>query len=54
MATSLPKVEAILAALREQNLFKDENTQGSIALYIAFYQKRAPGLRLAFRASGCI
>jgi hypothetical protein len=54
MAASLPKVEAFLSALREQSFFKDENTQGSILWYIAFYQKRAPGRRLAFRASGFI
>lgn len=54
MSTSPPKVEAFLSALREQSFFKDENTQGSILWYIAFYQKRAPGRRTAFRASGFI
>lgn len=54
MSTSLPKVEAFLAALKEQSFFKDSATQGSVLSYIAFYQKRAPRRRLAFRASGFI
>ena len=52
MPTSLPKVEAFLAALKEQSFFKDANTQGSILWYIGFYQNRAPRRRLAFRATG--
>jgi hypothetical protein len=54
MSTSSPKVEAFLSALREQSFFKDENTRASVLWYIAFYQKRAPGRRLAFRACGFI
>jgi hypothetical protein len=51
---SLPKVEAFLSALNEQSFFKDESTQGSVLWYIAFYKKRAPGRRRAFRAGGFI
>ncbi len=54
MPTSLPKVEAFLSALKEQSFFKDENTQGSVLWYIAFYQTRAPNRRKAFRATGFI
>jgi hypothetical protein len=54
MSTSSPKAEAFLSALREQSFFKDEKTQGSVLWYIAFYRKRAPGRRLAFRACGFI
>ena len=49
---SFPKVEAFLSALYEQNFFKDESTSGSVLWYIAFYKKRAPQRRRAFRASG--
>ncbi|MFI3198126.1 MAG: hypothetical protein QX196_07380 [Methylococcaceae bacterium] len=54
MSNSLPKVEALLSDLKEQYLFKDEKTQGSVLWYIAFYQTRAPNRRKAFRASGFI
>ncbi len=30
MSNSLPKVEAFLSDLKEQHLFKDEKTQGSV------------------------
>ena len=52
MADSMPKVEAFLAALREQSFFKDASTPGSILWYIGFYQSRAPRRRLAFRTTG--
>jgi hypothetical protein len=51
MPTTLPKVEAFLAALKEQSFFKDANTQGSILWYIGFYQNRAPHRRLAIARS---
>jgi hypothetical protein len=51
---SLPKVEAFLSALNEQNFFKDESTPGSVLWYIDFYKKRAPQRRKAFRAGGFI
>ncbi len=54
MSNSLPKVEAFLSALREQSFFNDKNTQGSVLWYIAFYQKRAPVRRRAFRTTGFI
>ena len=54
MSSSLPKVEAFLSALKEQSFFKDATIQGSVLGYIAFYQKRAPRRRMAFRASGFI
>lgn len=54
MSNSMPKVEAFLSALKEQYFFKDENTQGSVLWYIAFYQTRAPNRRKAFRATGFI
>ncbi len=54
MPNSLPKVEAFLSALREQSFFRDENTQGSVLWYIAFYQKRAPRRRIAFRVTGFV
>ena len=54
MSNSLPKVEAFLSALKEQCFFKDENTQGSVLWYIAFYQTRAPNRRKAFRATGFV
>src|SRR5690242_9665376 len=49
-----PKVEAFLSALHEQNFFKDESTPGSVLWYIAFYKKRAPQRRRAFRAGGFV
>lgn len=52
MTAALPRVEAYLAALYEQTLFKDEKTPGSVLSYIAFYQKRAPSRRVAFRTAG--
>jgi hypothetical protein len=52
MSAALSRVEAYLAALREQSLFRDEKTPGSILSYIAFYQKRAPRRRIAFRTAG--
>jgi hypothetical protein len=52
MSGALPRVEEYLAALREQALFKDEKTPGSVLWYIAFYQTRAPQRRRAFRAAG--
>jgi len=54
MSNSLPKVEAFLSTLKEQCFFKDENTQGSVLWYIAFYQTRAPNRRKVFRATGFI
>ncbi len=51
---SLPKVEAFLSALNEQSFFKDESTEGSVLWYIAFYKKRAPERRRAYRAGGFI
>lgn len=54
MSAALPRVEAYLAALREQSMFGDEKTPGSIRSYIAFYEKRAPRRRLAFRAAGFV
>lgn len=52
MSADLPRVEAYLAALYQQSLFKDEKTAGSVRSYIAFYQKRAPSRRIAFRTAG--
>lgn len=52
MSNTLPKVEAFLLALGEQNFFKNENTQGSVLWYIAFYQTRAPNRRKVFRITG--
>jgi hypothetical protein len=49
-----PKVEAFLSALHEQPFFKDESTPGSVLWYIAFYKKRAPQRRRAFRAGGFV
>lgn len=49
---TLPKVEAFLSTLREQNFFKDETSPGSVLWYIAFYKQRAPRRRWAFRAGG--
>lgn len=54
MSTQLLKVEAFLSALHGQSFFKDAATPGSVLWYIAFYQKRAPRRRMAFRASGFI
>lgn len=54
MASTLPKVEAFLAALQQQSFFKDAATQGSILWYIDFYQTRAPKRRMAFRTCGFI
>ncbi len=54
MPNSLPKVESFLTALKEQSFFRDENTQGSLLWYIAFYQSRAPNRRRAFRATGFV
>jgi hypothetical protein len=50
----LPKVEAFLSGLNEQSFFKDESTPGSVPWYIAFYKKRAPRRRRAFRAGGFV
>jgi len=47
-------IEAFLSALRKQSFFKNENTKGRVLWCIAFHQKRAPGRRPAFRASGFI
>jgi hypothetical protein len=52
MPSSLSKVGAFLSALKERSFFKDAMNQGSVRWYIAFYQKRAPRRRLAFRVSG--
>jgi hypothetical protein len=52
MADALPKVEAFLAALAEQTLFKDERSEGSIRSYISYYRTRAPQRRNRFRAAG--
>ena len=52
MSNSQPKVEAFLAALKEQSFFKNESTPGSVLWYIAFYQKRAPQRRKAFHITG--
>ncbi|MDH5428419.1 MAG: SLATT domain-containing protein [Nitrospirota bacterium] len=46
------QVEAFLAAVHAQPFFGDENQQGSIRWYIAYYKERAPKRRLAFRISG--
>lgn len=54
MSLALPKVEAFLSALGEQSLLKDENTEGSVQWYIAFYKERAPKRRRAFRISGFV
>jgi hypothetical protein len=54
MSESLSKVEAFLAALQEQDFFGDGNTEGSVLWYIAFYRKRAPTRRMAFRSSGFV
>jgi len=54
MPNTLLKVETFLAALKEQSFFKDQNTQGSVLWYIAFYQKRAPRRRMAFRFTGFV
>ena len=54
MPHSLPKVEEFLSALKEQSFFKDESTQGSVLWYIAFYRKRAPTRRMAFRTFGFV
>jgi Protein of unknown function (DUF4231) len=54
MHSSLSKVEAFLSALKEQSFFNDENTQGSVLWYIAFYRKRAPARRKAFRTFGFV
>lgn len=48
----LPRVEAFLAALSEQTLFKDERTDGSIRSYLTYYRTRAPQRRKMFRAAG--
>jgi hypothetical protein len=52
MSNPLPRVEAFLAALGEQTLFKDETTDGSIRSYITFYRTRAPQRRRMFRTAG--
>lgn len=52
MAEPLPKVEDFLAALKQQSLFGDANTPGSVLWYIAYYQHRAPNRKRAFRVSG--
>lgn len=54
MAQPLPNVEMILSELKEQRLFKDEDTEGSILWYIAYYRKRAPRRRMAFRTCGFV
>jgi len=46
------QVEAFLTAVHAQPFFGDENQQGSIRWYIAYYKARAPKRRLAFRVSG--
>lgn len=46
------QVEAFLQAVHAQSFFGDENQQGSIRWYIAYYKDRAPKRRLAFRVSG--
>ncbi|MFL6674266.1 MAG: DUF4231 domain-containing protein [Massilia sp.] len=48
----LPRVEAFLAALSEQTLFKDERIDGSIRSYLTYYRTRAPQRRKMFRAGG--
>lgn len=52
MPDQLPKVEAFLAALSEQTLFKDEKTNGSIRSYIDYYRSRAPRRKRMFRSAG--
>jgi hypothetical protein len=52
MSDPLPKVEAFLAALDEQTLFKDERSEGSIRSYITYYRTRAPQRRKMFRTAG--
>jgi hypothetical protein len=52
MSDQLPKLEAFLAALHEQTLFKDEKTDGSVLSYIDFYRTRAPKRRRMFRSAG--
>ena len=54
MSNSQPKVEAFLSALKKQSFFKNESTPGSVLWYIAFYQKRAPQRRKAFRITGFV
>ena len=46
------QVEAFLTAVHAQPFFGDENQEGSIRWYIAYYKDRAPKRRLAFRLSG--
>ena len=41
MSNSQPKVEAFLAALKEQSFFKNENTPGSV-LWTLPFTKSAP------------
>lgn len=50
--SSHSKVEVFLGAVHAQPFFGDENQQGSIRWYIAYYKDRAPKRRLAFRVSG--
>jgi vacuolar-type H+-ATPase subunit I/STV1 len=52
MADAMPKVDAFLAALRQQSLFGDASTPGSVLWYIAYYQSRVPNRKRAFRLCG--
>jgi hypothetical protein len=52
MSGSQPRVEAFLAALGEQTLFRDDTTVGSIRSYITYYRTRAPQRRRMFRTAG--
>ncbi len=50
--SSHAQVEAFLSAMQTQAFFGDEQQQGGIRWYIAYYKERAPKRRLAFRVSG--
>lgn len=52
MTDAATQTERFLEALNDQTFFKDEQTAGSIRWYIDYYKRRAPGRRIAFRASG--
>ena len=45
-------VDQYLVELEKQDRFKGETVEKSILWYIAWYRKRAPARRLAFRAAG--
>ena len=52
MTNAATQTERFLEALNDQTYFRDEQTAGSIRWYIDYYKRRAPGRRIAFRASG--